>query len=78
MATPLTREAVNRVLGPVGNTLSAELVATGASAEELQEAHAWLHSDEALINEGRPLPTGRVAELLDILKGYEESEEMEP
>lgn len=78
MAMPLTREAVHNVLGPVGNTLSAELVATGASAEELQEAYAWLNSDEALINEGRPFPTGRVAELLEILKGYEESEELEP
>lgn len=78
MTTPLTREAVSRVLGPVGNTLSAELVATGASAEELQEAHAWLNSDEALINEGRHFPGGRVAELLEILKSHEETPDREP
>ncbi|MFC4352596.1 hypothetical protein ACFOW6_13675 [Fodinicurvata halophila] len=72
MRTPLTREAVTRVLGPVDNTISAELVATGASEAELQEAHAWLNNDEALINEGRHFPTGRVAELLEILKLHEE------
>lgn len=66
MAT-LTREGVQRVLGPVDNHFAAELVATGASEAELAEAHAWVTNDEALVNDFRPLPTGRVAELVDIL-----------
>jgi hypothetical protein len=65
----LTREAISRVLGPVDEDLAAELVATGATESELSEA--WLFSDEALINEGRHFPTGRVAELIDILRELE-------
>jgi hypothetical protein len=64
----LTKDAITRVLGPVDEDLAAQLVATGATEAELLEAHAWLISDEALINEGQHLPTGRVAELIDILR----------
>jgi hypothetical protein len=64
----LTKDAIARVLGPVDEDLAAQLVATGATEAELLEAHAWLISDEALINEGQHLPTGRVAELIDILR----------
>ena len=67
----LTRDAISRVLGPVDDNLAAELVATGATERELSEAHAWLISDEALINEGQHLPTGRLAELIDILRDLE-------
>lgn len=63
----LTREDVTSVLGPVDETLAAELLATGASLMELEQAWAWLNSDEALINEYQPLPSGRVARLIDIL-----------
>ncbi|MGB8278849.1 MAG: hypothetical protein WCF20_13085 [Methylovirgula sp.] len=63
----LTHEDVTSVLGPVDETLAAELLATGASLMELEQAWAWLNSDEALINEYQPLPSGRVAQLIDIL-----------
>jgi hypothetical protein len=66
MAT-LTSEAVRRILGPVDNALLAEIVAIDASERELAEAHAWAVSDEALVNEFRPMPKGKVAELVDIL-----------
>ena len=71
MTDMLTREAISRVLGPVDEDLAAELVATGATESELSEAYAWLFSDEALINEGRHFPTGRLAELIDILRDLE-------
>ncbi|WP_312857946.1 hypothetical protein [Mesorhizobium zhangyense] len=45
----------------------AEIVATGASADELREAWAWLNEDEALMGEGRPLPGTRIADLIDLL-----------
>jgi hypothetical protein len=48
-------------------SLAAELV-QGATEKELREAHAWATSDETLVNELRPLPTGRVAELIQILE----------
>lgn len=68
---PLSREAVARVLGPVDDNTAAELVATGSTEQELREAHAWLNEDEALVGELRPLPSGRVAELVEILRPVE-------
>mgnify|MGYP003147460399 CR=1 FL=1 len=63
----LTYSDVEDVLGPVDDELAAELVATGATRDELAEAWAWVNNDEALISDGRPLPTGRLAALVDIL-----------
>lgn len=42
----------------------ADIIRSGASAEELAQAWAWVNADEAHINDGRPLPSGRVAELV--------------
>ncbi|ESR24905.1 hypothetical protein [Lutibaculum baratangense] len=63
----LTRSEVTEVLGPVGNTLAADIIATGATRQELLEAWMWVNSDEALVGEGRELPRGRVAQLADLL-----------
>ncbi|MBU1314092.1 MAG: hypothetical protein KJ947_23140 [Alphaproteobacteria bacterium] len=71
----ITRDEIRRVLGPVDDTLAADIVNTGASEQELAEAWAWVNSDEALINDGRPLPGGRVAELVALLVADEEEEE---
>jgi len=57
---------------PVDETLVAVVMATGATQAELAEAFAWSNNDEALINEGRPLPTGRVAALVALLNSDEE------
>ena len=64
----MASEDVVSVLGPVDETLIAEVIATGASFDELREAWAWLNGDEALMNEGRPLPGTRVAALIDLLE----------
>ncbi|KGJ06912.1 hypothetical protein EQ718_11295 [Paracoccus versutus] len=64
-------EDIRAVLGPVDETLIAQISRTDATAEELAEAWGWLHADEAMIDEGRPLPQGRVAELLAILEAAE-------
>lgn len=69
--TPITREAIHRVLGPVDDDLAAQLLATGASEEELLEAWAWVSSDEALVNEQRPFPTGRAAEVAELLSALQ-------
>lgn len=63
----LTREEVVPVLGPSDETLIAEIVATGATLDELTAAWAWVNNDEALIGEGCPLPAGRVGELVELL-----------
>lgn len=62
---------ITDILGPVDEVLIADINHTGATVEELAQAWAWLHADEALLNEGRPLPTGRVAELVSLLEASE-------
>src|SRR5690554_6487278 len=63
----ITRDQIAAVRGPIDNALAAELAAADPSPEELAEAWAWVNSDEALVNEGRRLPSGKIAELVDIL-----------
>ena len=69
---PMTREEIVSVLGPTDETLVADMLSIGASVEELHEAWAWLHEDEALMGEGRPLPGTRVAELINLLDADED------
>ena len=64
-------EEITAILGPVDDTLIVQINQTGASANELAQAWAWLNADEALVNEGRPLPKGRVAELISLLEAAE-------
>ena len=64
----LAHDDVVSVLGPVDETVVADIVATGVTPEELAEARAWVNADEAMIGEGRPLPCGRVAELGELLQ----------
>ena len=45
----------------------AQIIGTGATVDELAEAQAWIANDEPLMNAGRPLPSGRVGELVEIL-----------
>jgi hypothetical protein len=74
----LTHEDVRVVLGPVDDSLVAEIVATDASPEELAEAYAWVTNDEALMNIGRPLASSRVGRLIDILEPAEDDEAAVP
>lgn len=72
--TALTHKDVTAMLGPLDDVTIAELIATGASAEELAQAQAWLANDEALMNAGKSLPAGRVGELVDIVAAIEQEE----
>ncbi|MGR9355145.1 hypothetical protein [Rhizobium leguminosarum] len=63
------------ILGPADETLVAEVIATGATQVELAEAFAWVNNDEAMLGEGRRLPTGRVAALVDLLSPDEEEQD---
>jgi hypothetical protein len=72
MDMAMTRDEVVSVLGPVDETMIAEIVATGASLAELREAWAWLNEDEALMGEGRPLPGTRVGALIELLEPHDD------
>jgi len=74
MDMSMTSDDVIAILGPIDETLVAEVVATGATQAELSEAFAWVNNDEALIGEGRHLPAGRVAALVDLLTADEEEQ----
>ena len=73
--TRITHEDVTRTVGEIDDALIAQIIGTGATVEELAEAQAWIDNDEALINDGRPLPKGRVGELVDILSEVEASDD---
>lgn len=70
----LTREQITSVLGPIDDMLAAEVLATGASLEELEAAFAWINADEALVNDLRPMPTGKVAQLIEILSAPDDEQ----
>jgi hypothetical protein len=57
-----TRKEIIESLGELDDVPVAEIIATGATPQDLAEAESWLSNDEALINAGRPLPTGRIGQ----------------
>jgi len=71
--TALTHDDVSSALGSVEDHYAALILGTGASLEEFAQAKAWLVNDEAAMNAGQPLPSGRVAQLVEILSRAEES-----
>ena len=73
--THLTRDDVFKAIGEVDDVTIAEIIGTGATAEELAEAQAWIANEDASLDAGRPPLTGRVRELIDILTELEEDEE---
>ena len=73
--TRISRDDVTKAFGPVDDVTVAQIIGTGASAEELAEAKAWLSNDEPLMNAGKPLAKGRVGDLVEILTELEDSEE---
>jgi hypothetical protein len=66
-AMRVTREDVTKAIGRVDDMTIAEIIGTGATVDELAEAQAWIVNDEPLMNAGKPLATGRVRQLIDIL-----------
>jgi len=64
----LTRKNVTAMLGEFDDEVVAEIIATGATPEELAQAHAWLANDEPLMNAAR---------VIDIVAAITEEEEEE-
>ena len=70
----LTRAEVLAALGGADDVVVAEILRLGATADELAEARSWIANDEAMINSGRPLASGRVGRLVDILATIEDED----
>jgi hypothetical protein len=66
--TKLTSESIRRILGRVDEKTAADILATGATEDELLEATSWVHADDAMMDNLKPMPTGRVAQLIEILQ----------
>ena len=71
---PLTRKEITAALGDIDDCVVTEIINTGATADELAEARAWLANSEPLINSGKPLASGRVGRLVEILDSIEADE----
>ena len=71
----VTRDDIAKVVGRADDVTIAKIIGTGATIDELAEAQAWIANDEPLLNAGRPLATGRVRELVDILAEFDPDEE---
>jgi hypothetical protein len=69
--TQLTRDDIAKAIVEADDVTIASIIATGATTDELAEALAWIANDEPMMNSGRPLATGRVRELVDILSELE-------
>ena len=75
--TRLSRDDVVKTVDGADDVTIAQIIGTGATAEELAEARAWPANDEPMINDLRPLAQGRVRELVDILSELEEDSDKE-
>jgi hypothetical protein len=73
--TQLTHDDVIKAVSEVDDVTIAKIIGTGATAEELAEAQAWIVNADALLKAGKPPPTGRVRELIDILSELEPDED---
>ena len=77
----VTRDDIAKVVVRADDVTIAKIIGTGATVDELAEAQAWIANDEPLLNAGKPLATGRVRELVDILAEFgldEENDETGP
>jgi hypothetical protein len=71
----ITRDDITKAISEADDVTIANIIATGATTDELAEALAWMANDEPMLNSGRPLATGRVRELVDILSELEPEDE---
>jgi hypothetical protein len=66
--TELSRDDVVAALGPLDDTVVAEIIATGITQEGLAAAHARVVKDSEKHDPGTPLEPGPVARVIEILE----------
>jgi hypothetical protein len=64
----LSRDEVIEIVGPIGDVIVAEIIATGISKAELVSAHDRVVRDRAAHRPGPPLEPGHFARVVDILE----------
>lgn len=78
MTAKLTRDEVRALIGRLDDRVLTDILAMSASRAELAEARAWLENDEAMLNAGRPMPSGPVARLIERLQADDDELPMVP
>ncbi|HZH52415.1 MAG TPA: hypothetical protein VEZ16_11110 [Microvirga sp.] len=68
MVERVTRHEVEALVGPTDDRTVTEILRLEPSRAEIAEAQAWVENDEAMLNDGRSNPSGRIARLIEILK----------
>jgi len=68
MPAPAPADLVRELFGDIDDLVVARIVATGADAAEIAEAHAWIHADDQLGRVRQAPPKGRVAEVVEIVR----------
>jgi hypothetical protein len=72
---PATASEIVAICGSLDDRAILDIVATGATAAEVIEAHTWLMADDRLGPELQRRPSGRVGQICDILAADAEAEE---
>ena len=75
MVERLTRAETRALIGPSDDATLSAIMGLGVTRAELAEARAWVENDEAMLNEGRRVPTGRIAEVIALLQETDEQQE---
>lgn len=64
---PATASDVVPIIGPIDDKVTARVIATGATPEEVAEAYAWLSSRDYLRRAAHDTAHGRLASLYHLL-----------
>jgi hypothetical protein len=64
----ISRADVVAKFGPLNDVVAAEIIATGATSEDMEVARAWIARDAAGANVRERLPPGSVGRVIDIVE----------
>ena len=73
----MTKEEVIKIVGHIDDTLIIEIIRSGATGAELQEAFEWVFSDDSISKESLSQPHGKIANLCTILERSETDREFD-
>jgi hypothetical protein len=76
MVERLTSEETRALVGPADDATLTAVLELGPTRAELAEARAWIENDEAMLNDGRGSPSGRVARVVEMLREQEDEEDL--
>jgi hypothetical protein len=64
---PVTASDIVQVAGPIDDSVIAQIIAVGATAEEVKEAHAWLSTRDYFRRLAHDAAHGRIARVYHLL-----------